>query len=322
MRLFVTDSGGFARRAVADVLSASHDVQLEPIGAKSTARPWSDPNKLAEQVSGCDCVVHFASAIPERLAVAESEKDRSTDSEKWRVVAGTENLLNACLASDVARFVLVSTTDISLHRAPRINWGEQREPPREQVVGTSARIARLADEITLGFNLRGIETITLRPAWLWGPGMPDPRSRKERATERGLRLIGSGENYVATTHVDNLSEAVLKAVEANEGGVGRGYYITDDDMIDAHTFFSELLQALGLPPPVAGVGLRAAYARAALEELLRGPDLWRADVIRRGCPTVFDTLAARSKLAWKPVRTFQEGIERLTGRSTPALRLV
>lgn len=317
MRLFITDSGGFAGHAVATRMQRSHEVceernlgEQELDHAEPTGRRWTDPNLLAKQIKGSACVVHFATAIPQRL---------SQEEEKWKVIAGTENLLNASLAAGVTRFILVSTADTSLHYAPRINWSEQREPPREQVVGSSARIARLAEEIALSFNLRGLPTVTLRPAWLWGCGMPDPRVPKERAAKLGMELFDSGRNFVGATHIANLCEAISCAAECDEISVGHSYYIADDDMVDAQTFFGAVSAALGLPAPTDGPGLRRAYCRAAVEEWRRGPGVWRADVLRRGASAVFDTLAARRQLGWKPVCSFKDGIDQLRDDPQPPL---
>ncbi len=308
MRLFITDSGDFARDALSTRLEAEHSVTNEQRPSQE-AVPWSDPDRIARDLEGHDCVIHFSRPIPTRSTPSE---------EKWRLVAGTENLLNASLAIGVRRFVLISTADISLHRAERINWNELREPPRERVVGAVTRLTRLAEEITLGFNLRGLQTIALRPAWLWGPNMPDPRSQAEQQEKRGLRLVGNGENYVATTHIDNLTRAASLAVATHEEGVGHAYYVCDNEMLTAEEFFSEVSRALSLPAPEPGPRLRWSYARAMLEELRRGPDLWRVDVIRRGLSTVFDTLSAHKNLGWSPAVSFRKGIAAMS----PELRLV
>ena len=210
----------------------------------------------------------------------------------------------------VERIVLISSADASLHRGARVNWNEFRAPAQERVHGHFAKSVRLAEEFTLGFSVRGLETTALRPAMLWGRGMPDPRCQCEQQNKRGIQLIGQGNNYIGTTHIDSLVSSVLSAAESSQA-VGRSYYIADDDMISAKVFYQGLSQKLSLPAPQSGPRFLLAYANAWMEERRQGPGLWRGDIIRRGAPTIFDTLAARRDLDWEPAHTFEEGLRKL-----------
>nr|MBP7683829.1 hypothetical protein [Deltaproteobacteria bacterium] len=122
----------------------------------------------------------------------------------------------------------------------------------------------------------------------------------------GVRLVGRGENLVATCHVDNLAEAVLLSAQ-RAGAAGSLYHVTDDEMTLARDFYAGLCQALGLPAPRTGSGVGFASLKARLG--VGGLSL--NEVIHRGRSTSFDVSPAREHLGYAPRVTVDEGLAAL-----------
>lgn len=313
MRYLITGAAGFVGTAVARRVLAEGDeavalvrhperaAHLAAAGAEVREGTVGDPNGVAEAARGCRVVVHCAAVGSHRA---------SPRALRWTNVAGTENVVNAARHAGCERVVHLSCADVTLCNEDRVHWNERREgagrPPDEH-----ARTKRLAEELALAESGRGIEVAAIRPALLWGP---DDRTHLpalvREALPGGLRLVGTGDNLLSTTYIDNLVDAILAAAEV-EAAAGRVYYVTDGAFLDAREFFGQLSEAVGLPPPRSGPGYSVAYAMAWTRMRFGGEGWWPTDVIRRGRSTQFDQQNAMTDLDWEPRVTVEEGMSRL-----------
>lgn len=287
--------------AVAFVRDRERAAHLVEAGAAVEVGTVGDPNVVAAAARGCDVVVHCAAVVSHRA---------SPRALAWINVAGTENVVRAARHARCARVVVVSCADVSLSNEDRVHWNEKRglmHPPLDE----HARTKLLAEELALAENGRGVEVTALRPAWLWGPGDRThlPLLVRE-GMAGGLRLIGSGENLVSTTYVDNFVDALLSAAEV-ETAAGRAYYVTDGELVEAREFLGQLSEAVGLPAPRRGPPYGVAYAMAWTRRRLGSEGWWPTDVIQRGRSTCFDHQSAVADLDWAPRVSIEQGMQRL-----------
>lgn len=312
MRWLVTGATGFFGSALSRALHAQGEELVlqcrepsripEELRTATTVATVSlgDPNGLAELAKGCDVAVH---------AAAVHHPESALRALRWVNIAGTENVLNACSFAAVKRLVYISCADITLHNQSRVHWDETRSgrPPIEPHGETK----RLAEDLVLARNADGIETVSIRPARLWGPGDRTwlPELVKEARANGGIQLAGGGANLVSVAYVEHVVDAVISAAQVPEAA-GETFYVTDNEFLDAREFFGALSKTFGLPEPRRGAPFPLAYAAAGLRKAFRLGGLSHAELLRRGKPTFFNIHSALKTLGYEPRITLEEGMQR------------
>lgn len=299
--------GAAARRLIARgdevrVLVRSEDAVAawEAQGAEAARGDLGDPRAIAEAAEGCDAVVHAAGIVSPRAAPRAL---------RWTHVAGAENVVNACRHARVGRLVLVSCADVTLVNADRVHWDERRVAP--EPFGERAKTLALAEEIALAACGPELGVIALRPAWVWGPGDTSrlPWLCREALAHGGLHLPGGGETFLSAVYIDNLVDAIVSALGA-EDAVARAYYLADPEVLHVRELFRMWSEAAGLPRPRAGAPLWLTWPLAAVRG--RGPaGLSPDELLARGRSTLFDVNAAIGTLGFEPKVTVEEGVRAL-----------
>ena len=140
--------------------------------------------------------------------------------------AGTQNLLNAAIAAEVRRAVIVSSNsplgvnsdsahlfDESSPYRPYMNYGRSKMQ-MELIVREIERSGRL-------------ETVLVRPPWFYGPDQPRRQTLFFSMIRSGkVPIVGSGDNLRSMAFIDNLCEGLLLALFV-EHARGQTYWIAD-----------------------------------------------------------------------------------------------
>ena len=163
-----------------------------------------------------------------------------------------------------------------------------------------------------------METIVVRPRFVWGPGdttlMP---VMIEMVRSGRFRWIGGGRQLTSTTHVDNSVEGLVLA--ADRGTPGAAYFVTDGDPVPFREFVTALLATRGVeapegsvPRPLAAAAARGAEAAWRLLPLRGAPPLTRFAVWVASLECTLDDSRARADLGYEPVITRDEGLAALS----------
>lgn len=299
--------GAVARRLLEDgvevrvlVRDAAAKASWEERGATVYLGDLGDPRSIADAAESATHVVCAAGIVSCRAAPRAL---------RWTHVAGAENLVNACKHAEVTRLVYLTCTDVTLTPEDRMHWDEAR-PPAGRAFGERARSLQLAEELVLSTSGPELEAVSLRAAWVWGPGDTSrlPGLLRE-AKDGGIRLVGDGRTYLATTYIDHLVDAVVAALDA-EGVAGRPFHVVDPVFQHARDFFSALSESLELPSPQATAPWALAWPMARLRG--RGAKgLTPDEMLQRGRSSLFDFSAACGNLDYDPQVGFDEGLRRL-----------
>jgi nucleoside-diphosphate-sugar epimerase len=298
-------SEGWDVRALARSDAAAEKVRAH--GAEPAAGDIEDPTALRAAAEGADVAFHAAAKLGDWGDRAEFERLN---------VKGTENVIAACRDAGVRRLVHVGTEAALMAGEPLVNVNEEAPLRPDSPVLYSATKAE-AEQRVRAANGDGLETVVIRPRFVWGKGDTTLLPTMVEMVRAGrFRWVGGGRHLTATTHVDNTVEGLwLGATKAPAGGV---YFVTDGEPVVFRDFVSRMVGTQGVtipdksvPPAVAGA------AAGAIEPLWRAlrrpgpPPITRFAVWVSSQECTIDISRAERDLGYRPVRTRDEGLEAL-----------
>jgi nucleoside-diphosphate-sugar epimerase len=314
---FVTGGSGFVggqliRRLVGDGWSvkalARSDgaaAKVEAAGAEPVRGDLGDPAALERGASGAEVAFHAAAKVEDWGDIREFRRIN---------VDGTKALLDACRAAGVRRVVHVGTEAALLHGQPLV-MADERTPLAFH--SRSPYSVTKAEAEAAVVAARGIETIVVRPRFVWGPNDTTLIPAMIELVESGrFRWIGGGRHLTSTTHLDNCVEGLVLA--ADRGTPGAAYFVTDGEPVVFRDFVSALLATRGVQTPDASIPRPVAVAAARATEtawrLLRRtdhPPLTSFAVWVASLECTLDDSRARADLGYAPVISRADGLAAL-----------
>ncbi|HVR82560.1 MAG TPA: 2-alkyl-3-oxoalkanoate reductase [Luteimonas sp.] len=331
MNILVTGGGGFLGQALCRGLVArghtvtsfnrGHYPTLAALGVRQLQGDLADHAAVIAAAQGCGAVFHNA---------AKAGAWGSYDSYHRANVIGTDNVIAACRAHGIGKLVYTSTPSVT-HRAthPVAGGTADTVPYGEHFKAHYATTKKIAEQAVLAANAATLATIALRPRLIWGPGDAQLLPRlAQRARAGRLRLVGSGDNLIDTTYIDNAAQAHFDAFEHLAPGAacaGRAYFISNGEPKPAREIVNALLQAAGAPPVTKTLPFPVAYAIGALCEAawtllpLRGePPLTRFLAEQLGTAHWYDMTPATRDFGYVPRVSIAEGLRRLAASAGAA----
>ena len=325
MKILVTGGGGFLGQALCrGLLERGHEVAsfsrsrhaaLDALGVRQLQGDLADRDAvLAAFAEGFDAVLHNA---------AKAGTWGSHASYFSANVIGTRNVIAACRAHGIGRLVHTSTPSV-VHRATHPVEGASADevPYGEGVKAHYAATKIIAEREVLAANDAALATVALRPRLIWGPGDTQilPKLVARARTGR-LRLVGSGDNLIDSTYIDNAAQAHMDALEQLRPGAacaGRAYFISNGEPWPLREVLNGLLRAAGAPEVRGTIPFRAAYAIGAVCEglwtalPLRGePPMTRFLVEQLGTAHWYSMTPAARDFGYVPKVTMADGLARL-----------
>jgi nucleoside-diphosphate-sugar epimerase len=319
---FVTGGSGFIggaliRRLVAEgwdvhalVRSEASAQKVTALGAKAIAGDLADVPSMAVGAQYCEIAFHCAAHLGDWGTREEFERGN---------VQGTRNALAAARQAGLRRFVHVGTEAALLAGEPLVEVDE-RAPLRFDSPALYSSTKARAEEAVIEANHNGLETVVVRPRFVWGRGDTTLLPLLTDAVRSGrFAWIGGGHHRTSTTHIDNTVHGLMLAAE--RGAPGGVYFVTDGEPVVFRDFITRLLATQGVEAPTRSVPTRVARAVAATSEaawrllpLPGRPPLTRLTVWVSGLETTLDITRAREELGYAPVRTIDQGLAEM-GRS-------
>jgi nucleoside-diphosphate-sugar epimerase len=319
---FVTGGSGFIggaliRRLIADgwdahalVRSEASAQKVTALGAKAIAGDLSDVPSMAVGAQYCEIAFHCAAHLGDWGTREEFERGN---------VQGTRNALAAARQAGLRRFVHVGTEAALLAGKPLIEVDE-RAPLRFDSPALYSSTKARAEEAVIEANQDGLETVVVRPRFVWGRGDTTLLPRLTEAVRSGrFAWIGGGHHRTSTTHIENTVHGLMLAAE--RGAPGGVYFVTDGEPVVFRDFITRLLATQGIEAPTRSVPTRVARAVATSSEaawrllpLPGRPPLTRLTVWVSGLETTLDITRAREELGYAPVKTIDDGLAEM-GRS-------
>jgi nucleoside-diphosphate-sugar epimerase len=234
-------------------------------------------------------------------------------------VEGTRNVLEACAAAGVRRFVHVSTEAVLIAGEPLVQVDETA-PLRTDSASPYSRSKAMAEQFVAGAAARdGFEPVIVRPRFVWGAGDQTLLPRLVAMAKSGrLIWIGGGRHLTDITHVANVVHGLRLAAE--RGGAGEAYFVTDGEPVVFREFVAELLRTQGVEPPTRSIPTAVAGALAATADtawrvlpLPGDPPLTRFAFWVSSQECTIDISKARRELGYEPVKGREAGLAELRG---------
>ena len=247
MRIFVAGATGvLGRRAVAQLVSAGHDVtgvarsegkaaELRAQGAAPATVDLFDRRAVASAVAGHDAVCNLATHIPPvsraSLPGAWATNDRLRSEASHNLAAGA-------LTVGASRFIQESITFLYPDCGDR--WIDEDEP--FEPVGFAQSVTR-AEAAAAKFAAAGGTGVVLRFAMFYGPDSTHTLDAVKAARRRLALFPGDPYGYLSSIHTDDAATAVLAALGAPTGT----YNIGDDEPVTRRVHADTLADALTRP---------------------------------------------------------------------------
>jgi len=221
MRVLVTGSGGFLGSHLCKALGA-HQVTGIVSAAKNVpgalALDLTAPLKddiVPSLIGKFDAIIHLASVMCSK----ENARDFELLSANQMMA---RNLITLGLALKPKHFIHVSS--IAVYPSSDGTYTE------DSLVNPSANgdalygLAKYNAEVLFDFYLGQQMTVThLRPSQIYGPGMREDRIipvlLKELKEQKAITLLGGGERVANFVHVEDVVQAIVKALEHPVAGV-------------------------------------------------------------------------------------------------------
>jgi nucleoside-diphosphate-sugar epimerase len=313
---FVTGGSGFVgtaliRRLAADgwtvralARSPEAEAKVRRAGAEAVRGDLLDAGALERGARGAGVAFHSAARLGDFGPWKEFRRVN---------VDGTKAVIAACRAAGVQRLVHVGTEAALMHGQPLVAVDERYPLALRSRAPYSATKAA-AEAAVIEANGNGLETVVVRPRFVWGAGDTTLLPVLVAMARSGrLRWVGGGRQLTSTTHVANTVEGLVLA--AGKGVPGNAYFVTDGSPVVFREFVSALLATQGVQAPEGDVPLPVARAVARVSETLwrvlplpGEPPVASFAVWASGLEATIDDTKAREQLGYRPVMTRDHGL--------------
>jgi nucleoside-diphosphate-sugar epimerase len=247
MKILVTGGTGFTGKAlVKRLLDEGHQVialdykeglktqELKDWGAEVLIGSVTDKSIVNKCMQGVEIVHHLAAAFRE-LDVPNSYYDEVN-------VSGTRNVLEAALGAGVKKFIYCSTCGVH---------GNIDHPPAGEEAPIKPadyyqRTKYEAEPVVNEYFAKGLKTVILRPAAIYGPGDPERFFMIFKRVAKGsFPMFGNGRTYYHPLYIDNLIDALMLVMQEGKGD-GEAYLIADDKYLEIEDLVRRVGKAMDI----------------------------------------------------------------------------
>jgi nucleoside-diphosphate-sugar epimerase len=330
-RALVTGGGGFLGAVLTKMLRERGDdvrvlargdyPKLRELGVETVRGDVADAATARKAVAGCDVVFHVASKAG--IWGDPLEYERSN-------VDGTQHIIDACVEQGVERLVYTSSSSVVFSGGELIGGNESLPYPKSHLY-EYGRTKAEAERRVLKANATPHKSKTgtvllscaLRTPLIVGAGDPHILPRMAQRAKTGkIAVLGSGDNVVDITYVENAAHAHLLAADAlaapKAKPAGKVYFISNGKAVNLWKWVNAILKECGLPEITRRVPLPVAYGIGAVSEIvwrsfkLKGdPLMTRFAAMQLATSRTYDLTAARADLGYEPIVDNAEGDRRI-----------
>ena len=316
MKVLVTGGTGFTGKVlVKRMLDKGHDVvaldhkeghktdELRRYGAEVVIGSVTDKNVVEKCVDGVEVIHHLAAAFREMNVPNSYYREVN--------VEGTRNVLEAAYQQKVRKLIYCSTCGVH---------GNIDNPPADedapiQPADYYQQTKYEAEPIVTRYLEKGMKTVILRPAAIYGPGDPERFLMIFKRVAKGVfPMFGDGRTYYHPLYVDNLVDAFMLAMEGDRGN-GEAYLIADEEYFEIEELVKRVAKATDIEVKVPHYPIFPLIVAGHICEKIYKPfgivpPIFprRVDWYRQN--RAFKIDKAKRDLGYQPTVGFDEGLKR------------
>lgn len=316
MKILVTGGTGFTGKAlVRRLLDEGHDVialdyqeglkteELRQWGAEVVIGTVTDKAVVQKVMAGVDIVHHLAAAFRE-LNVSDSYY-RDVN------VEGTRIVLEEAFKQNVKKFIYMSTCGVHGNIDSPPGGEDAPIQPGDYYQQTKYD----AEPVVLEYFKKGMKTVILRPAAIYGPGDPERFQMIFKRVSKGMfPMFGSGKTYYHPLYIDNLIDACVLSMEEGKGD-GQVYLIADEEYLEIKDLVKKTAVVLGVETkiphfPIWPVIIAGHICEKLCKPFNVTPFIFprRVDWYRQN--RAFNIDKAKKELGYQPKVNIDEGLKR------------
>jgi len=218
-----------------------------------------DAERMMEFCVGIDTVFHTAAhlALLGGAAAPPAYRQAAYDAN----VRGVQNLIDACIAQGVSRFVHTSSIDVCFNSEVDLEMDEHTPyATNMSCLYTETKIA--GEKLALAANGKGsLLTTVLRPDGIYGPGNNVMMDGVFQQVTKGRLVATIGFPGAVHDHIyiDNLVHAEIRVAKHLVPGspvCGKPYFVTDNKRLPLFEFMRPLIEGLGYKMPKLNIPYR------------------------------------------------------------------
>ena len=282
---------------------------LQGKGVKTIQADLAERTQIVSACKGMDAIFHVAA----KAGVWGRRKDYHSVN-----VIGTRNILQACHEQHVPYLIHTSTPSV-VFNGKSFRGEDESLPYGSNWLCHYAETKAIAEKEVLEANGKdGLATTALRPHLVWGKGDPHLLPRViQRARLGKLRIVGDGANLVDISHVQNVADAhmlALDALVANRAN-GKAYFLSQGKPVVLWEWLNNILARLQITPVSRKISLGKAYFIGSILEKLWTilqlsvePPMTRFIAVELSKSHYFSVEAAKSQLNYEPRISTEEGM--------------
>ncbi len=247
MKVLVTGGTGFTGKAlVSRLLDEGHQVvaldykegvrtqELRDWGAEVVIGSVTDQETVNFCMDGVDMVHHLAAAFRE-LDVPDSYYREIN-------VEGTRSVLEAAFDQKVKKFIYCSTCGVH----GNIDHFPGGEDAPIHAADYYQQTKYDAEPVVTEYFKKGMKTVILRPAAIYGPGDPERFFMIFKRVAKGIfPMFGNGKTLYHPLYIDNLIDAFMLTMEDGKGD-GEVYLIADEEYIEIEQLVRKVGEVLNV----------------------------------------------------------------------------
>jgi nucleoside-diphosphate-sugar epimerase len=214
---------------------------LAMFGAKAITVDIYDTEALRKAMDGKDAVIRLTTKIPKSL-LDMRKKNAWTQTNRLRAVSA-QRIVSAAIAAQV--HVYITESFYAAYPSSGSRWVTEDVPLDPAGIDTMEAVA-LSEEQARRFAANGRRGIALRFGGFYGPSNGMTMEIVQMLRKRMLPIIGAGDYYVPSLHIDDAARAIVGALEAPSGA----YNVCDDTPRTYADFITGIAAVADAPSPM------------------------------------------------------------------------